>query len=126
RGRQLVVDVTFDSAEPARIFVDLFAVDEDGASRRVASLPPDAMTLAYDVGSDGVYVLRLQPELLRGGRFTIIERTRSTLRFPVSDHTASAVQSGFGAVRDGGARDHEGVDIFAPRGTPVVAVSDGV
>jgi murein DD-endopeptidase MepM/ murein hydrolase activator NlpD len=126
RGRQLVVDVTFDSAEPARIFVDLFAVDEDGPSRRVASLPPDAMTLAYDVGSDGVYVLRLQPELLRGGRFTIIERTRSTLRFPVSDHTASAVQSGFGAVRDGGARDHEGVDIFAPRGTPVVAVSDGV
>jgi hypothetical protein len=31
----------------------------------------------------------------------------------------------FGAARDGGARHHEGVDIFAPRSTPVLAVVDG-
>jgi peptidoglycan LD-endopeptidase LytH len=37
-----------------------------------------------------------------------------------------AVQSFFGAVRDGGRRDHHGIDIFAPRGTPVLAATDGV
>lgn len=34
--------------------------------------------------------------------------------------------SGFGAVRDGGDRWHLGVDLAAPRMTPVVAVRDGV
>ena len=34
--------------------------------------------------------------------------------------------SSFGAPRDGGARRHLGVDIFAPKLTPVVAVANGV
>ncbi len=33
--------------------------------------------------------------------------------------------SGFGAPRDGGARRHMGVDLMAPKMTPVVAVADG-
>lgn len=33
--------------------------------------------------------------------------------------------SPFGAPRDGGARTHKGVDLGAPRGTPVQAVGDG-
>jgi murein DD-endopeptidase MepM/ murein hydrolase activator NlpD len=46
--------------------------------------------------------------------------------FPIPDRSLSAVQSGFGAPRDGGARDHHGIDIFAPRGTPVIAIADGM
>ncbi len=34
--------------------------------------------------------------------------------------------SSFGSPRDGGARRHQGVDIFAPKLTPVVAVANGV
>lgn len=128
RGRRLVVEVSFESSEPARLFVDLFQLSEDPADEPalVASLEPDVTTLTHDVDRDGVYLLRVQPELLRGGRFTVAERTVSTLAFPVQGLTARAVQSGFGAARDGGTRGHEGIDIFAPRGTPVAAVVDGV
>lgn len=126
RGRQLHVEVAFDSAAPARLFVDLLALREGDAPRLLASLEDGATTLTHDIDRDGDYLLRIQPELLRGGRYTLIERTLSTLAFPVAGLTARAVQSGFGAARDGGTRGHEGVDVFASRGTAVTAVVDGM
>lgn len=52
-------------------------------------------------------------------------RTRTdVLSFPVA-MPGAAIASVFGDPRDGGAREHHGVDIFAPRGTPVVAAGDG-
>jgi murein DD-endopeptidase MepM/ murein hydrolase activator NlpD len=126
RGRRLAVDVAFESRGQGQLFVDLFRLADGEAPRRVVSLAPEARSLAFDVDRDGTYVLRLQPELLRGGRYTVVERTLASLPFPVSGLTAGAVQSRFGVDRDGGARSHEGIDIFASRGTPVVAVSAGL
>jgi murein DD-endopeptidase MepM/ murein hydrolase activator NlpD len=126
RGRRLSVTVTFDSTQPGALFVDLFRVSTTDPPRRVASLDSISSTLSYDVERDGEYILRIQPEVLRGGRFTLIERTLASLMFPVSGLSARAIQSGFGSTRDAGARAHEGVDIFAPRGTPVLAVSSGI
>jgi len=45
--------------------------------------------------------------------------------FPVAG-TKSIIGSFWGAIRDGGKRKHEGIDIFAAKRTPVVAVNDGV
>lgn len=119
----------------ARVFVDLFEVTGDSAQpfehRRTADSTTLAdsgrvrVTLQYEVVRSGAYVLRLQPELLRSGRFELTVRTEPMLAFPVQGGSNRSVQSYFGAERDGGRRDHHGIDIFAPRGTAVLAAANG-
>jgi murein DD-endopeptidase MepM/ murein hydrolase activator NlpD len=48
-----------------------------------------------------------------------------SLVYPVAGKRSS-VGSYWGAVRDGGKRKHQGIDIFARKGTPVVAICDGI
>ena len=125
RGRTIAIELRFDTARPARIFLDLFSVRDTNPPSRVASLKEDSTALRYQVRRDGIYILRLQPELLRGGRWTLVQRTEASLGFPVPGLDVKAVKSRFGAERDAGRRRHHGLDIFASRGTAVIALVDG-
>lgn len=129
RGRKIVIEVAFESTTPARVFIDLFQLAPDGsidAPRLVAEADPGAMRLEYEARRDAPHVIRLQPEALRGGRYTIVYKTEASLAFPVPGLSLEAIHSTFGAPRDAGRRDHHGVDIFAAHGTPVVAAVDGI
>ncbi|MEO1259303.1 MAG: peptidoglycan DD-metalloendopeptidase family protein [Bacteroidota bacterium] len=83
-------------------------------------------SLAYEVHKNGTYLLRIQPELLASCRYNlqlIAQPIYST--FPVSGKGNQDIWSFFGDPRDGGKRKHKGIDIFARRGTPLVAATDG-
>lgn len=126
RGQQLVVEADVQQGDSTRLFVDLFEVPADSARApwHVASAD-STRRLAFTARRDRAYLLRLQPELLRGGRFTVTLQARPSLLFPVAGHDSGSIRSYFGAPRDGGRRRHHGVDIFAARGTPVLAAADG-
>jgi peptidoglycan LD-endopeptidase LytH len=125
RGRQLSVELSVDSSTAARVFVDLFTISSDDIPQRVAFLEAERSSLVYEVEKDGRYVLRVQPELLRGVRFTVVQRALASLPFPIPGESTATVQSTFGVTRGAGARLHEGIDIFVPKGTAVAAVTAG-
>ena len=131
RGRKLLVLATLESDEDARLFVDLFRLpaSEGDPPRPVHSAETlsggGAHTFEHEPWRGGDFLLRVQPELLRGGRYRVILRQEAQMAFPVEGAGIGAVGSRFGAPRDGGRRIHKGVDIFAPRGTPVLAASGG-
>jgi len=125
KGQRVEIDVSFDGQKRCRLFMDLFRVR--GLSYEdwllVASANNNEKHLEFEPKQDAEYVLRLQPELLRGGRFTVTIRNMASLGFPVLGYDHRAIGSGFGAPRDGGRRKHHGVDVFTKRHTPVIAPS---
>jgi murein DD-endopeptidase MepM/ murein hydrolase activator NlpD len=125
-GQSLDIVLELDAGIPARIFMDLFRVaEEQGIDNvHVASGAGEMRRIQLESRRDASYILRLQPELLRSARYTLTVRKDASLEFPVAGHDTGAIQSGFGAPRDAGRRSHRGVDIFAPRGTPVLASAE--
>ncbi len=125
RGRVLKVQLTVEGDEPSLVFIDLFELAEGAPPERLASAERASTILEHEVEREGTYILRLQPELLRGGTVRISQLTTASLTFPVSGVSSSAVRSYFRDPRDNNTREHHGIDIFAPRNTPVLAASDG-
>jgi murein DD-endopeptidase MepM/ murein hydrolase activator NlpD len=129
RGQRVTVQLQAEADSGVRLFHDLWLEPGGDTSRTRLVQSGDGLTARYELDADGAddrYVLRLQPELLRAVRWSVRFEAGPSLAFPVQGRDSRAAQSFWGADRDGGARSHQGVDIFAPRGTPVLAASDGV
>lgn len=126
-GQRLTFQVRLDPPTNMLVFLDLFRVPADSTAvpARVASADSGALRLVHEPARDGVYIIRAQPELLRGGRYVLTATAEPTLAFPVTGGGVQSVGSFFGDARDGGRRDHHGIDIFARRGTPVIAAAAG-
>jgi murein DD-endopeptidase MepM/ murein hydrolase activator NlpD len=126
RGEQLQVNITAKPAGSLRLFADLWKPAE-GSNKPNLLVTADTATwsLQYEVEGDGRFLLRLQPELLRSGEYTVTITTAASLAFPVPAGAHSRVGSFWGDNRDGGARSHEGIDIFGKFRTPVIAAANG-
>lgn len=127
-GEKINITLTVEPASAdVRVFVDAFELDPTSrAPRPLASADTAARTFSYVATDEQQHLLRVQPELLRSGRFTIRIQRAPSLAFPVQGKSDAAAGSFWGADRDNGARRHEGIDIFAAKGTPVVAAAPGM
>ena len=123
KGDQLVVEAA--EADPrVKIFVDVFEPGGDQEKSKSEILKNGRFTRFTE--TDGSHKVVIQPEIGYQGSFELEIYTQPSIGFPVAGKGNREVRSFWGASRDGGGRSHEGVDIFAPRGTPVVAVTEGV
>ncbi len=125
RGQKLLIDVATQPGDTTRVFIDLYEAPRDSTSppRHLRSAD-STRAITYNVRRDRAYILRVQPELLWGGRFRITIQTDASLAFPVAGKDTGAIRSYFGDSRDGGRRRHHGVDIFADKGTPALAAAE--
>ncbi|WP_116125373.1 peptidoglycan DD-metalloendopeptidase family protein [Lewinella sp. IMCC34183] len=123
-GRELVVQ-SLDTTGP-RPFGELYHLGE-GPPDRLGAWDTLTGVLVYEAheagGEDLLFLLQRRP--LDSLPYSVALYTRPLLAFPVAGGDAGSIRSFWGDRRDGGRRRHEGNDIFAPRGTPLVAVTDG-
>ena len=128
-GQKISITLVADG-QRAQIFTDLFVVTTDSVRQfeSVAASVTDSANqsvVRYESRDSVTLILRIQPELLRGGQYHVTIRSDPAMRFPVEGKGNAAAQSFWGVDREAGRRSHQGVDIFAPRGTPVLAATDG-
>ena len=125
-GERLRVEVDTDSLNTL-VFLDLYRQEIDSVTRYEHLLAADfeAKDLQQEIDEPGIYKLLMQPEIPATSPFKINIYKEAVYAFPVAGKGNSAVQSFWGAARDGGRRSHEGIDIFAPKGTPVIAATEG-
>jgi len=121
-GEILDVEVQTDSIGQ-QLFIDLYA---DANSDPIASNTKETNILEFSTDKTATYLLTVQPEVGLQSRCIVLINKKPIYGFPIAGKGNSAIQSFWQADRDGGARKHEGIDIFSKKGTPVVAVTDGV
>lgn len=125
-GERITVAVSAETGGP-QPFLDVFERRPDGGYEPLETAGPGPGVLAIEARREATYVVLVQPQPGTGGRYRVAVRAPAvTVAFPVAGADASAIRSPYGEPRDGGARSHDGVDIFAPRGTPVVSVADAI
>lgn len=125
RGEMLTATLTKKPGTGFGLFMELWQVNETGQTDFEEAATVDATQLQVEIKNEAEYILRLQPELLAGGEYTLVIQTGPSLAFPVQESSQPRIGSFWGDPRSGGARSHEGIDIFAPKRSPVVAAIPG-
>jgi murein DD-endopeptidase MepM/ murein hydrolase activator NlpD len=122
------INVVFKKQSPSiqTTYLELWEV-EAGNERKLLSTADTLLNvLEHATALPGNYILRMQPQLGTKGSYTLNILVGPMLGFPIEATAKPKVGSFWGDARDAGVRKHEGIDIFAKKGSKILAVADGV
>ena len=126
RGQQLSIELIKNPSSDFIVYLELFEPVTDNRKPKLLSAADSSGKIdPFEVKDDGDYLIRLQPELLRSGEYTLSVTVGPSLAYPIRAKGSGHTKSFWGAARDNNTRKHEGIDMFAPKLTPVVAAADG-
>lgn len=126
QGQQLLWQLTRLTSSSDHLYASLERKGPNANEwKKVTALSADGTEHRHFISQSGDYRLVLQPELFSSINYSLAVAHGGSLPFPVKGGSHHDIGGGFGVARDGGARAHHGVDIFASKGTPVTAVVDG-
>ncbi|MDB5019313.1 MAG: hypothetical protein JWQ28_440 [Pedobacter sp.] len=125
RGQKISIQLTKVPAREFMIYMDVWEILDNQSTKLIASADTLNSSLSINADENRSYLLRLQPELLRSGSYTLQINTGPSLSFPVKTSSKPRIESLFGVGRDADTRRHEGIDIFDAFHTPVIASANG-
>ncbi|KQN38456.1 hypothetical protein ASE92_03200 [Pedobacter sp. Leaf41] len=123
KGQKLTISLDKKPTTSA-LYLDLWYLADINNPKRIASADTLNNPIQHEIEDTGNYLIRLQPELLQSVEYTITITAGPSLAFPTTSKSKS-IGSFWGDGRDNNARKHEGVDIFGPARSPVLASADG-
>ncbi|RYZ44926.1 MAG: M23 family metallopeptidase, partial [Chitinophagaceae bacterium] len=121
RGEKLHFLVQANPDTGFALFTELWE-ERQNDEPRFLQAPDSSNRFTREAENDETYILRLQPELLKSGDYTVSISVGPSLDFPVQGGRVGSI---WGDDRDAGTRRHEGIDIFAPKRTPALAIAEG-
>ncbi|WP_037317725.1 M23 family metallopeptidase [Salegentibacter sp. Hel_I_6] len=125
-GEVFSLEIKTDSTKQL-VFAELFKKIDDTIPKfeKIESADFQKKNFSFEAEKSATYKIVIQPEIEAHTAFSFKLEKNPAYLFPVASGANTNVQSYWGDNRDGGARSHEGIDIFAKRGTPVVAATNG-
>lgn len=125
-GRQLVITTQRNDKDSlAELFVELYRIKPNGKPQRLDYMKEGETVLTITDPEPDSLLVKVQTGVSQTLSVILSFSTLPSLSFPVAGYGMQNLISFWGAERDGGGRSHEGVDIKAWRGTPVIAGTNG-
>ena len=125
RGDKIIISASCLPTTGYKIFSELYFNNPQQELSLLHSSDTIIQQLRLDAEENGLYIFRMQPELLTAVSYSLTIETGPSLGFPVHPKYNNNIGSFWGVDRDGGSRRHEGIDIFAAKGTPAIAAENG-
>lgn len=126
RGQKITITIERKPATNFTLYIDLWKAEEGKSQPKyIVAADTSSYSIEHEVKENAPFILRLQPELLSSGEYTVSVTAGPSLAYPIKAPGKNHIKSFWGAERDAGARKHEGIDMFASRRTPVVAAANG-